>query len=93
MNLKLIVAILVIAAVPVCAQAQPPSIATVTKADAQNVLKIISGDKAKTHTYCDIVKLGDQIEEAEEKKDTKKPTSCISKWMNWRQNWVPNMSR
>ena len=72
MNLKLIVAILVIAAVPVCAQAQPPSIATVTKADAQNVLKIISGDKAKTHTYCDIVKLGDQIEEAEEKKDTKK---------------------
>ena len=37
MNLKLIVAILVIAAVPVCAHAQPPSIAKVTKADAQNV--------------------------------------------------------
>jgi hypothetical protein len=35
MNLKLIVAILVIAAVPVFAQAQPPSTAKVIKADAQ----------------------------------------------------------
>ena len=42
MKLKLIVAILVIAAAPVCAQAQPPSAAKVTKADAQKVLKIIS---------------------------------------------------
>jgi hypothetical protein len=72
MNLKLIVAILVIAAVPVFAQAQPPSTAKVTKADAQKVIKIISGDKAKTQTYCGIVKLGDQIERAGEKKDTKK---------------------
>jgi hypothetical protein len=38
MNRKLVVAILVIAAVPVCAQAQKPS--AVTKADAQKVLKI-----------------------------------------------------
>ena len=33
MNGKLIIAILVIAAVPVCAQAQKPSAATVTKTD------------------------------------------------------------
>ena len=72
MNPKLIVAILMIAAVPVCAQAQKPSAAKVTKADAQKVIKIISGDKAKTQTYCDIGKLGDQIEQADEKKDTKK---------------------
>ena len=72
MNLKLIVAILVMAAVPVFAQAQPPSTAKVTKVDAQKVIKIISGDKAKTQTYCGIVKLGDQIEQAGEKKDTKK---------------------
>jgi hypothetical protein len=70
MNLKLIVAILVIAAVPVCARAQKPS--AVTTADAQKVIKIISGDKAKTQTYCDTVKLGEQIEQAEQKKDTKK---------------------
>ena len=71
MNLKLIVAILVITAVPVCAQAQKPS-AVVTKADAQNVIKIIRGDKAKTQIYCDIGKLGEEIAQAEQKKDTKK---------------------
>ena len=72
MNLKLIVAILVIAAMPVCAQAQKPSAAKVTtKADAQKVLKIISGDKAKSQIYCDITKLGEQIAQADEKKDNK----------------------
>jgi 5'-3' exonuclease len=40
--------------------------------DAQKVVKIISGDKARTQTYCDIGKLGDQIEEAEQKKDMNK---------------------
>ena len=48
MNLKLIVSSLVIAAVPVCAQAQKPSAAKVTKADVQKVFKIISGNKTKT---------------------------------------------
>ena len=71
MNLKLIAATLMIAAAPVCVQAQKPSAAKVTKADAQNVLKIISGDKAKTQTYCDMTKLGEQIEQANEKKDNK----------------------
>jgi hypothetical protein len=65
MNLKLVVAILVIAAVPVCPQAQKPS--AVTKADAQKVLKIISGNKAKTQIYCDITKLVEQITEGDEK--------------------------
>jgi phage-related minor tail protein len=74
MNLKLIVAILLIVALPLCAQAQKPSAAKVTKADVQKVVKIISGDKAKTQTqtYCDIGKLNEQIEEANEKKDIKK---------------------
>ena len=67
MNLKLIVAILVIAAVPVYAQAQKSSVAKVTKADAQRVLEIISSDKAKIQTYCDMNKLGEQIEQANEK--------------------------
>ena len=72
MNLKLIVAILLIVALPLCAQAQKPSAAKVTKADVQKVVKIISGDKAKTQTYCDIGKLNEQIEEADEKKDIKR---------------------
>jgi prephenate dehydratase len=71
MNLKLVVVILAIAAVPVCAQAQKPSAAMVTKADAQKVVKIISGNKAKAQTYSDINKLGEQIEAANEKKDSK----------------------
>ena len=79
MDLKLIVAISVIAAVPVCAQAQKPSAAKVTNADAQKVLKIISGDKAKTQTYCDILNLGVQIEEADQSKDAKKADELIQK--------------
>jgi hypothetical protein len=51
MNLKLIVAILLIVVLPLCAQAQKPSAAKVTKADVQKVVKIISGDKARTQTY------------------------------------------
>jgi hypothetical protein len=61
-NLRLMVTILVIAAAPICAQAQ----------DAQKVLKIISSDKAKTRIYCDMAKLGDQMEQANEKGDSKK---------------------
>ena len=77
MNLKLIVAILVIAGVPVCAQAQMPSAAKVTKADAQKVVKMISGDTAKTQIYCDIAKLSDQIEQADQ--DTKKADELSQK--------------
>jgi hypothetical protein len=68
MNLKLIVAILVITAVPVYAQAQTPKL---TRADAQEFVKFISGDEAKIRTYCEIGKLGEQIEEANAKKDKK----------------------
>jgi flagellar motility protein MotE (MotC chaperone) len=41
-------------------------------AAAQKLVKTISTDKAKTQTYCDIGKLGDEIEEAEQKKDLKR---------------------
>jgi hypothetical protein len=60
---------LVTAAVPVCAQTQPTP---VTKADVQNVIKIIGGDKTKIHTFCDIGKLGDQMEQANTWRDSKK---------------------
>jgi peptidoglycan hydrolase CwlO-like protein len=68
MNRKFIVAILLVTAVPVCAQAQNPKVST---GDAQKVATIISGDKAKTQAYCDIRKLSEQIEEASAKKDDK----------------------
>jgi hypothetical protein len=72
MNPKLIAAVFVIAAVPVYAPAQKPSTAKVTAADVQKVVTLISGDKAKTQSYCDIGKLNEQIEEANDKKDIKK---------------------
>ena len=84
MNLKSILAIFVIAALPLCAQAQPAkkgSAPKATNADAQKVVKIISGDKAKTQAYCDVSKLGEQIEQAEQKKDTKKADE-LSKQMD-----------
>ncbi len=79
MNLKLLVAIAAVAAMPVCAQAQKPAAAKATKADAEKVVSIIRTDKAKSQTYCDMVKLGDQVEQAEQKKDSKKVDELSNK--------------
>ena len=92
MKLKLSVVSLLVAALPICAQAQVPQTPQTPKAPkaskepkgakgskelskvaaAQKVVKTISGDKAKTQAYCDIGKLGDQIEEAEKQSDMRK---------------------
>jgi 5'-3' exonuclease len=45
-------------------QAQETSTAKL-KEEAQKVVKIISSDKSKTQTYCDLVKVSNQIEQAE----------------------------
>jgi hypothetical protein len=52
---------------------------TTKVAAAQKVVKTISADKAKTQTYCDIGKLGDQIQEADKKNDKKKIDELNSK--------------
>jgi ABC-type transporter Mla subunit MlaD len=78
-SLKLIVAIAAIAAVPAGALAQTPGGAKATKADAQKVVQMISADKAKTQTYCDIARLGDEIEQADQKKDSKKVDELAQK--------------
>lgn len=88
MNLKSVVVALVIAAVPVCAQAQKPA-AKATKADAQKVVAIVSGDKAKTKAYCDMAKLGDQIDQADQKKDTKKVEELSKKMDDLSQKLGP----
>ena len=71
MNLMRIVTILAIAAVPVYAQGQRPNVDKL-KADAQNVFKIISGDKLKIRTYCEIADLSEQLNQVSRKQDTKK---------------------
>ena len=66
MNRKFIVAILLAAALPAFAQTQNPSAEKVTKADVQKVFKIISGNKTKSQTYCNIGKLVSQITDGSE---------------------------
>jgi hypothetical protein len=68
---RLIAVILVMSTVPLYAQGQKPDAAKL-KADAQKVVSIISGDKAKTQTYCQIANLGEQMDQAVKEKDKKK---------------------
>jgi hypothetical protein len=88
MKLKSIVAAFVIAAVPAYALAQKPA-AKATNADAQKVVKLISGDKAKVQTYCDMNKLGEQIDQAEQKKDSKKVDELSKKMDDMSQKLGP----
>jgi hypothetical protein len=69
MNVKAVVAILLLAAVPLYAQAQSPNVPKVGKGEAEKVATIIRGDKIKTQAYCDLQKLAKQIRKAHQKKD------------------------
>jgi hypothetical protein len=71
MNRPLIVAILLTCAASLYAQDQQPNAAKL-KADAQRVVSIVKGDKAKTQVYCEINDLGEQIGEADQKRDDNK---------------------
>ena len=79
MNLKLLVAVLAIAALPVCAQAQKPAAMKATKADAQKVVNIISADKVKAQAYCELASLGEQVEQADKSNDPKKADELSKK--------------
>jgi hypothetical protein len=76
MNLKSAAAIFVLVTTPVFAQGQmggsAPTGPKPTKADAEKVVAIITGDKAKAALYCGLAKLHEQIGAADEKKDAKK---------------------
>jgi hypothetical protein len=60
------------------AYARSPDIAKL-KADAENVVEIISGDKGKIEAYCEFAELSDQIDEANEDGDTKKLRSYLKR--------------
>ena len=76
MNLRLIVAILVIAVVPVFAQAQPPSAAKVTKADVQKVVTAIRPMPRPTARSANSVS---RSRRPTIKKTAKLPMSCLRK--------------
>jgi len=67
-GLKIAIAVSAFVVIPALARAQTPP----TKADAQKVVQMITGDKAKMAAYCDIAKLEDQMAQLDEKKDQKK---------------------
>jgi hypothetical protein len=70
MKVKTIIAALIVAVAPVSALAQKDAAAL--KAEAQKIVETIGSDKAKSTVYCDVVKLGDQIDDAVQKKDSKR---------------------
>jgi len=49
------------------------------KTDTQNVVKIISSDKAKVQAYCDAVKLGERMDQAEQNNDSKMAEELFKK--------------
>jgi hypothetical protein len=71
LNGLLVVAILLISTAPLYAQRQQQNVAKF-KTDVRNAVGIIGGDKAKTQTYCQIVDLGRQMNQAVGEKDQKK---------------------
>jgi hypothetical protein len=75
MKLKLVTAISALVAAAALAHAQqggsPTGAAKPTKADVQNVVQTITSDKAKAQIYCDLNKTYDQLQQADQKHDSK----------------------
>jgi hypothetical protein len=75
MNLKLVAAISLFVAVPMVALAQKDGAAEKAPkpsvADAQKLVQTVSADKAKLKAYCELGKLQEEMEKADQKNDTK----------------------
>jgi hypothetical protein len=74
--MKLKLAAVMLAAMPAFAQAQPANrppqnAPTLSKAEIQKVVAMVSADKTKAQQYCEIGKLNRQMEQADQKNDTK----------------------
>ena len=97
MSLKLFMAVTIFATVPIVAFAQKDDSANQapkpTVADAQKLVQTISSDKAKLQAYCEIGKLQDQMEKAEEKNDTKAIEALGAKVDNLEQQVGPDYAR
>jgi hypothetical protein len=71
MTRKIACILATVGALTVCAQAQQ-SVSKPTKADAVQVVKIISADKTKITTYCKLADLGEEIKDASAAADNSK---------------------
>lgn len=88
MQLKIVATAVLIAVLPFAAQAQKA--ATPTKAQADKVVAAIKGDKAKSQTYCEMNKLGEQLDQADQKKDQKKVDELSKKLDDMSQKLGPD---
>ena len=80
MSRLLIIGVLLGSALTLHAQAQQPNTAKL-KADAQKIVSIIRGDKAKTQAYCQINSLGGEIDKAAQARDEQK-SELLTKKIN-----------
>ena len=85
------VVIVLCSVIPACAQGQDSNSANL-KADAENVVKIIGGDKAKTQTYCQFANLSDAMAEAIHEQDTTKAQELSEKANELERNLGPEFA-
>ena len=75
---RLLIGLLLVLTAPLYAQAEQPDM-TKLKADAQKVVSVIRGDKAKSQTYCQINSLGGEIDLAAQARDEQKADALTKK--------------
>jgi hypothetical protein len=96
MNLKLAMAATLLAVAPLGAFAQedePNQPRKPTMEEVQKFVRIISGDKKKLQAYCELGKLQEQMEKAEEKNDTKALDDLFAKAHSLEQQVGPDYAR
>jgi hypothetical protein len=82
MNLKLLMAVTIFVTAPIVAFAQNEPTDQAPKptlADAQKVVQMISDDKSKLQTYCELGKLEDETAKAEDANDTEAVEALVTK--------------
>jgi hypothetical protein len=85
MNRLLIVVILIIGILPLYGQGQQPN----TAEFAQKVAGIIAGDKTKTQTYCQVHDLSNELDQVDQRKDSKKAEDLSQKINELQKNLGP----
>ena len=75
---RLLIGLLLVLTAPLYAQAEQPDMAKL-KADAQKVVSVIRGDKAKSQAYCQINSLGGEINLAAQARDEQKADALTKK--------------
>ena len=97
MKLKLLAALVIFIAAPIVAFAQSDKpnaqFSKPTIEDAQKFVQTISSDKDKLKAYCDIGKLDEQLDKAEENFDVKEFEALVAKRDTLEQQLGPDYIR